>query len=195
MHLPDHTSDITVEDLHQIIDICNPTNLGFGFDQPFWRGHGRSDWLLRPSVFRPDPRRPEVARYDKSALIGHFRVRAPTMAHKNTEPDDYFGWLFLAQHYGLPTRLLDWTESPLIALYFAVEENVEAADGCIWALNPVGLNSYFSTPGVRRFYNTGLAQISDLEVQKLAQGAIGPRLTDAASRLPHRPKTEPPGGS
>jgi hypothetical protein len=83
--------------------------------------------------------------YNERALIGHFQVRAPTRAHtRMPEPDDYFGWLFLAQHYGLPTRLLDWTENPLVALYFAVENPEEKTDGCIWALWPARLNAHFA---------------------------------------------------
>jgi hypothetical protein len=168
MRLIDYTSDIKVEDVHQIIDICNPTHLGFDGDQPFWRGHGDAEWVLRPHVFRRDPLHTEVPLYDECALIGHFIVRAPTRSYARTpDPDDYFGWLFLAQHYGLPTRLLDWTENPLVALYFAVEGQKEKdRDGCVWALWPAKLNKWFGTGG--------LVQIRDAEVQKIAKAAFVP---------------------
>jgi len=45
------------------------------------------------------------------------------------------------QHYGLPTRLLDWSESPLVAAYFAVEDlNGHDEEGAIWGLDPVKFN-------------------------------------------------------
>ncbi len=61
-------------------------------------------------------------------------------------------WISLAQHYRVPTRLLDWSENPLVALYFAVEvdedSNGAQVDGRVWALNPLQLNqsSYADAP-------------------------------------------------
>ena len=59
-------------------------------------------------------------------------------------PNNSFDWAFLMQHYGVPTRLLDWSESPLIALYFAVENwsDHADADAAVWCLKPTELNKF-----------------------------------------------------
>jgi len=153
--------------------------LKFNFDQPFWRGYGDAEWPLRPQVFRRDPLHPEVPKYDECALIGHFQVRAATRSHtKAPELDDFFGWLFLAQHYGLPTRLFDWTENPLVALYFAVEEQEHKdRDRCVWALWPGKLNQdYYNNYGPVQIGNPNdsydLVQIREPTVIELAKAAF-----------------------
>jgi hypothetical protein len=52
MTLRDHTSDIKITDVGQIVEAGNPTNLGFNYDQALWRGHSDADWHLLPHVFR-----------------------------------------------------------------------------------------------------------------------------------------------
>jgi hypothetical protein len=58
-------------------------------------------------------------------------------------PADKWDWYFLMQHHNVPTRLLDWTENSLVALFFAVHEEQEPGKECdsaVWAIDPWWLN-------------------------------------------------------
>ena len=55
-------------------------------------------------------------------------------------PENEKGWYFLMQHYGAPTRLLDWTDGALLALYFAIRELTRPRPAAVWVLHPAWLN-------------------------------------------------------
>jgi hypothetical protein len=75
----------------------------------------------------------------ENALIKRFMQNATP--HITVPPRDEWEWMFLMQHHRAPTRLLDWSESPLAALYFAVSNKEYAgAVGAVWCLKPVALN-------------------------------------------------------
>jgi hypothetical protein len=92
----------------------------------WFRGQSiREDNLLEPCAFRPINRTTSesqelyVTRHDETNLYVHAKLRA---ANYQDTYRSAFDWLCLMQHYSIPTRLLDWSESLLIALYFAVRD-------------------------------------------------------------------------
>lgn len=87
---------------------------------PKWyRGCGRADYRLLPTLYRHKTATTinDLSRLENE-LIARFRQRSIPFHSRALEND--WDVLFFMQHYGVPTRLLDWTESPFIGLYFAV---------------------------------------------------------------------------
>lgn len=79
---------------------------------------------------------------DYVTLERHLMRNFIKYAHRNmAQGDSVWHWVSVAQHYGLPTRLLDWTYSPLIAMHFATAsiEKIHM-DGAIWAVNYLKLH-------------------------------------------------------
>ncbi|MEQ1552480.1 FRG domain-containing protein [Sphingorhabdus sp.] len=87
------------------------------YSSPRWvfRGH-LLQWSLQPSVGRPKTY--SAAR--ELQLFNEFKRLGAPLVDRAQMPSDW-DWLFLAQHHGLPTRLLDWTTNPLVAIYFACQ--------------------------------------------------------------------------
>jgi hypothetical protein len=108
--------------------------------QPWFRGHGDVDWPLVPGWYRAAQSSSGLGAdyYGEGTLLEQFRLHAPMYIER--QPSSDWEWLFLMQHYGLPTRLLDWTESSLIALYFAIRDNPGQRDAAVWVLSPWWLN-------------------------------------------------------
>ena len=86
---------------------------------------------------------PSLFRYenaDEWEIRREFRRRGILMLSER-EPQDEWEWYFLMRHNNAPTRLLDWTDSALIALYFSLRLRLpEKVPPAVWVLNPVRLN-------------------------------------------------------
>lgn len=126
-----------------------------GEEDAFWfRGNADLEHRLTPSALRYA--RPSL-RNKALDLLSDFKrfgvMKLPKIPAKNEE----FQWVQLAQHYGLPTRLLDWTKNAAIALYFACQQakdekgEEEEKDGAVFILNPVDLNRETSPRDPRIF--------------------------------------------
>jgi len=102
------------------------------------RGHGNSSWPLLPSIANLSPSQKGYENWVvlQNDLLERFRTRV--LPYINPKPENHLEWLIIAQHYGLPTCLLDWTTNPLKALFFAVENPSHDVDGAVWAFEPTG---------------------------------------------------------
>ena len=90
-----------------------------------WRGQRKASWGLQSSIQRAfeagDVEEAERAGWEQRAF-SYFRAQSVSYLLRHPEDSDLFDWLATMQHYGAPTRLLDWTESPFIGAYFAYRE-------------------------------------------------------------------------
>lgn len=115
----------------------------FTIDRYFWtpfifRGQANSCWLLETSIERA-LRVFSIHTYSKSYeteeqwMMHEFKRKYPLFSSLLPKQSDSFEWLAIMQHHGAPTRLLDFTESILIATYFSVHDAIEECS--IWAVN------------------------------------------------------------
>src|SRR5271157_1858805 len=114
-----------------------------GYEAPCFRGAGDARFKLLPGLYRSDEGRSKFA---DDELRSEFTRKALPLVAGRTPRDDW-EWYFLMQHYRAPTRLLDWTDAALVALYFALtawhprtSRRHARPMPAVWALNPFALN-------------------------------------------------------
>jgi len=110
-------------ELHKVLQ----SEWGMGY-----RGVSLAEYDLVPKLGRGWKADLEGLYLMEKVMVRRFKTEA--IPRLDIKPKDDWEWLFLAQHHGLPTRLLDWTRNPLVAAYFACR-NMKGKDGAIYALN------------------------------------------------------------
>jgi hypothetical protein len=120
-------------------------------DLYMFRGQENIDWELIPSLGRFSSILKEFKWWldFEDYILDEFRKYS--IRFIKDIPHTEIEWLVLAQHHGLPTRLLDWTRNPLVALYFAVNNSFCGHNSIVWAISP----------------NTWSIDIEDIHVDKL----------------------------
>lgn len=128
------------------------TEGGSGIHGKLFRGHADCSWKLIPSLYRNDvsydrtvyrdgsiPR--HYAESDRTEAFFHSRFFHKAQPHGITPSGNMLYDLCMLQHYGVATRLLDWSRDPLVALFFAVESCTKV-DAAIYAVGTTGFLPY-----------------------------------------------------
>lgn len=144
---------------YKLYSIEDAVKIGTTLRKSWFRGNCETINELKPSVYWKN-------KYEglntEFSYVEEFKRFVPMLAENLPLRDDHLSWLIIMQHYGVPTRLLDWTESILVALYFAVSKNQDR-DGELWAMNPYKLNELHNN---KLLY--GVATIDNAIVKYLA---------------------------
>lgn len=135
-----------VENLSEYFEIINEISLEFGNSKSLWfRGHSKNKYKLIPSIYRNDI----LEKYSKFTEYESFKLFKRKCGIENKNDFEYY---YLMQHYGCPTRLLDWTESSLIALFFALFRIDNCENPVVWVIEPYAFNSMFLSESTIFFF-------------------------------------------
>jgi hypothetical protein len=144
-------------------------------DSPYsnwaFRGHRKEQWPLASALsryFRAFHLDRRAWPQQEDRILRVFKRKAHQFLVQPPAPDDDFQWLALMQHHGAPTRLLDFTWSPYVAAFFALER--ATGDAAVWALNPADI----SAGGIRRSPKS--------KARAIATSAMDPRLAGNFAR-------------
>ncbi len=153
----------------------------------WYRGVNNGSFKLTPGVQRlVDPSLSiddQVRFLEETGMFTEYRLKSPDVHHAFNNPDlhrsidNIMSWLTFMQHYGLPTRLLDWTSNIKTALFFSANGNVEGKAGKLHVLNAVRLNNYVL--GDKGF---GVCPQDDLSVSLRAELSLARNAEDLLDR-------------
>ena len=121
-------NEIKINSWNEFADFSNQLIQFMDDDRVIYRGQANSEWEIDSSFARMMKSHPNIRMIDslhiEEDMLTYFSDRARLYKEIpiNRENLNVFDWWSFMQHYGAPTRMLDWTLSPYVALYFAVED-------------------------------------------------------------------------
>ena len=152
--------NLQINEVRDLPDLMSFVSRALDSERPnflWFRGVANASYQLLPTLYRhPSKTNSDDLLELEEQIIARFSQRSIPFQTRELGGD----WepLFYMQHFGIPTRLLDWTENPLVALFFALTGAVSDLqnDAAVWVANPVSWNKYIMTQmRVERIFSPG----------------------------------------
>lgn len=167
-------STFEAQSLTEVLKWAEWIRVNTGPAEMWFRGQAAKSWSLITKLSRSPANR-------ECDILDHFRRGAPSRTTKHYVTASHLQLMSLAQHYGAPTRLLDWSQSLLVALYFAVNgQTRKGTDAVIAVLIPAQLNRHKGLVGALPTDGSG-------NVDVLAEQSMSSERSSAGEVLAFRP--------
>jgi hypothetical protein len=160
------------DQVEQALQLSKASSPGAKHVVNWYRGHGLAkSFKLSPTLYR----HPKIKKFNELLLLEKSMLEdfnRQSVLHEfaaSVKEDWRFEMLFYMQHYGVPTRLLDWSANPFIALYFALTDSPAGSgqkakeDAAVWILDPTAWNR--KALDELAWNDRGVAQPGDKEIK------------------------------
>lgn len=170
-----------MDSLTDFVAALSKTSTGAAGEPLWYRGSGAAKYKLTPSLFRhPTTKSIEDILEMEARLLSRFKQRSVPFLPGHKLEDDW-EYLFLMQHYDVPTRLLDWSENAWVALWFSLTSRaVNPEYASVWVLNPGAWNrSVFKFQG----FKGGVLSVTDLQLEGYKPGSTSANMNRAPAAI------------